>query len=581
MIAVAGEEDVGVGEPGALEQRGEALVEAREQVDRAGAERVGVEDDQEARSLPVLGDDDVAGRKRRCGARTEHGGDAGLVGDERLEAVERSPAVVEVLAGDHGDGRREDAVDWERGSGGAVRPVWCGVVGQGADERVGDVEAQQPARGHEQQRDARDGRQGGSADGEVERPALQAAATGRLVVLQLSVVLLGRSGGPEDARTDDRQRGRDERHDDDQAHEHGEREPRAEHLEELEVGGEQRARRRDDRQAGDEHDRHDVAAAARDRLAPVLVPEAVPVAREEEDGVVGDDPEEQHDDDRLHLGGHREPELDADPPDDVDRQQVRHRDGDEVEQRRADRAEVQSDGEQDEDDGADLDERQVLGHHLPPRQRGGDRAGDGDVDLAAERPFEVLRVVLGGGELSVAVRRGTEEQVGQRRRRRRCGEELAGQRRRGDEPGLVDLPAGDPLGRPRELLERAPVERLAGVGDDDGAAEQREREQRLGQPLGLERLGLLGDDAPDRAGAGLLDRRKLGHRGDRRRDPEDHDREAQPDDEAGESVHERDAGDRRGWFDTRGAARSGPDVRSLTSADWSAGAVSGAARDAR
>ncbi len=67
-------------------------------------------------------------------------------------------------------------------------------------------------------------------------------------------------------------------------------------------------------------------------------------AREEEDRVVGEDPEQEHDHHRLHLVGHRDAEAPARPRDHPDADQVRERDRGDRHQRGQQRAVVHADG---------------------------------------------------------------------------------------------------------------------------------------------------------------------------------------------------------------------------------------------
>jgi hypothetical protein len=119
---------------------------------------------------------------------------------------------------------------------------------------------------------------------------------------------------------------------------------------------------------------------------------APPGLREEEDRVVGDEAEQQHDDDRLHLGRHARAGLLPRPRQYADRDRVRDPGREQRDQRRADRAERQPDDQQDEHDAARLDERERTLDLLVLREPRRGRAGRPDDGDAAEVP---ARVALG------------------------------------------------------------------------------------------------------------------------------------------------------------------------------------------
>jgi hypothetical protein len=122
------------------------------------------------------------------------------------------------------------------------------------------------------------------------------------------------------------------------------REPRAEDLEEVEVGREQAGGRRGDGEPGDEHGRQHVSRAAGSGGArDIARAQAIPEPRQEEDRVVGDDPEQEHDEHGLDLARNREPVGLAEPAQDPNREQVGDRDRREVDERRPQRSEVDGD----------------------------------------------------------------------------------------------------------------------------------------------------------------------------------------------------------------------------------------------
>jgi hypothetical protein len=271
---------------------------------------------------------------------------------------------------------------------------------------------------------------------------------------------------PEHPAAEDRQRRRDERDHDVQADEHRKGQPGAEDPEVLELRGQQAGCGRHDRQPGDQHDHHHVRCRLRGPRLVARAGQTIEEPGQEEDRVVRDDAEQQHDDDRLDLAGNGHAEVHPDPLQQAGGDQVGDRDRGQVEQRSAERPEVEAHRQQDEHHGRDFHARQVVGDDLAPRERRRHRPGDLDLHSSAQ------------------------------------------------------------------IL-------LQPVGHDDVAAEQWEREQRLREALGPQRVCLPGDDAADRSRPRLLYRGKLRHRPDGRRDPEDHDDVAQPDHEADDSRHRR------------------------------------------
>ena len=164
----------------------------------------------------------------------------------------------------------------------------------------------------------------------------------------------------------------------------GDGEAGSEHAEEVQPAREQRERPRDDERPSREHERPDPRGGGAGRLdAGGAAPQARARLGHEEHGVVGDEPEQQHDEHRLDLVGHPVAGLLAAPRQRADRDDVAERRGRERHERRADRAEVQRDDEQDDEHRRGLHPRQRPVDLVPLRAPRG--SGAADAPLAARR----------------------------------------------------------------------------------------------------------------------------------------------------------------------------------------------------
>ena len=163
---------------------------------------------------------------------------------------------------------------------------------------------------------------------------------------------------------------------------------------------------------GGDDDRRDLGDRAA-RGGQALVARAQPAARlgQEEDRVVGHEPQQEHDDDRLDLLGHRDVGALAQPRQHAHRDRVGDARSGQRHERGADRAEGEGHDERDEHHAGRLDERQRLLDLVELRLARGRRAGDPD-DRGARAAERLLGVVLGDGALVVEARAGREEQVG-------------------------------------------------------------------------------------------------------------------------------------------------------------------------
>ena len=268
------------------------------------------------------------------------------------------------------------------------------------------------------------------------------------------------SRGPEERTAEDRHRRRHERDRDAQADQHGERHPRTERAEEVELACDERGR-----SAGDDEPRRDddgqvVGRRALRCLDPLLArgePLAHPV--QEEDGVVGDHAEQEHDEHGLRVARDRDVEALADHAGRSQRDDVRDARGEERHERRDRRAEVDAEDQRDQRDRRDRHPRQAALDLPPLLHARRDDAGHPDEAVVREahvllrEPVRELVLVV-----EVGLRR-VEVEVGDRRRAglARAGEDVAHVHDRNRAADLAQLgilsvcdalrAAGDPLER--------------------------------------------------------------------------------------------------------------------------------------
>jgi hypothetical protein len=537
---------------------GHAVAQRAQVVDRGRAERVAVEDDGQARRVAVARDGDLRRRRRRLVAGPDHGGDAVSAADQALQARElrtarRDPRRHEVDLGRRDDPRREPAAGR---LGGLARLV---AGGQRAHEAQPELGRAQVQRGHDQradrqQRDRQRHRprcgdpgdhhapvrravlagQGAGAPHRGERPAeaprypLRCPAPRRVFVVSgAGLARLASQPPAEQPVAEQRHERGNERRGHEERDERGGRQPRAEGAEELQMAdGEGRGPGRDD-QPGGQHDRRDLRYGAACGGPPPLAGAQLPAHRRQvEDRVVGDEPEQQHHDDRLDLLGDGDAGALGQPRQHAHRHRVGRARRRERHQRRAHRAERGGEDQRDQREAGRLDDRQRALDLVELRLAR--RRGAGDPDDARARAAECLvRIVIGGGGAVVDARVVGEEQVGDRGRvalaRRRAHDAVAqrdGSADRGQR-GVAALAhglRGGDLPALRVLRQAARV-----ALHDHGVGRQREAERPRGERLRAGSAAALGGEVVDRRGRGVAETRKRDRRGDDRRHPRQRD----------------------------------------------------------
>ncbi len=223
-----------------------------------------------------------------------------------------------------------------------------------------------------------------------------------------------------------------------------------------------------------------------------------PDAREEEDRVVGDHPEQQHHDHGLDLARNRDPRPLTDPRDQADRNEKGHTHRQQRHERRSDRPEVKADHERDEHYGRGLDQRQRIGDHLRLLATGRHGAGHSHEAIKA-RLDSAFHEPLGEPLALLTPHVGREEEIGQRSGgplpRERGLTKRVRDRDRPTDPTQprVFVPAERerPPGDPRLLGERQP---LRAALHDDRPTQKREAEQLARAQLCLDRLRVAGNE---------------------------------------------------------------------------------------
>ena len=184
---------------------------------------------------------------------------------------------------------------------------------------------------------------------------------------------------PEDRPAEDGEERRNERDRHGEPDQGRQRHARPEGTEELELADEQRGAAAHDDEACGDHDRQYLDRGVAHCLLPRLPGlEASTHAREEEDRVVGDDPEQEHHHQRLDFLRYPDAGHIADPGDHVNRDAVGDRGGEEGEERGADRSEGEGQQDGDQDDAGELDVRERGVDLVELRQARGYRSGDPD-----------------------------------------------------------------------------------------------------------------------------------------------------------------------------------------------------------
>ena len=192
----------------------------------------------------------------------------------------------------------------------------------------------------------------------------------------LGLGLLVSQARPEHPPAEDPHRRRDEEHGDGEADQHDDGHRRPERAHEVDPGDPERGEPGGDDQPGGEHDRqHLRGRPARGRSRRLALAQSAEHPREEEDRVVGDDREQEHDDDRLHLVLDVHPEPRGQVRHRVDRDQVGEPGGGKRDERRDDRAQVQPEDHGDQEDRRQLDPEQAAVDLVRLRDRPRDEAG--------------------------------------------------------------------------------------------------------------------------------------------------------------------------------------------------------------
>ena len=346
-----------------------------------------------------------------------------------------------------------------------------------------------------------------------------------------SLALAARRTAPRNStRPRDRQQRRHERERHERPHERRHRHARPERPEEAERAQQQRAGAGGDDQAGRDDDGHDAHAGAVGGLARVLAGrQPAPHLGQEEDAVVRDDREQQHEHERPQLAGHRDVDEVTDRRHHPEREPVRDAGHEQREQRREQRAQRDREHERDDEDGADLDVGQRLVDLALGLHARRDRAGHADpprLRVLCQRG----RVLVGAAVLLGELRARLEVEVrdDRRRRRRRAGhlaERVRHRQRAGQGGDLQLLEVDGLLHSPRLCVRR---EALRVVLDDLDLGQQREAERLVAAHLRLDGLRLhvhepLGGGALAAAQIRQVDRGRHD-----RRDPDRQDRPARP-----------------------------------------------------
>ena len=260
--------------------------------------------------------------------------------------------------------------------------------------------------------------------------------------------------------------------------------------------------------------------------------EPPPHARQEEDRVVGDDPEQEHDHDRLHVAGHRDAHLLAHPRRDPDRDEVGDRRREERDERGAERAEVEAQDREDDEHGGERHPGEVAVDLLPLGEPGRNAAGDAD-ERVVRLPGLDRGPVVGDARLVADRRLALEEEERDRGRRvlARAGDELEGvqERERERDAVVLTLAGLDRAVGDAGLRFRAqPV----GIALDDCRLRDDGDVEELGRaPARLHRLRVLGHEVGELRALGLLEARQVERRRDGADDPRGHDEPAQAHDE--------------------------------------------------
>ncbi len=254
---------------------------------------------------------------------------------------------------------------------------------------------------------------------------------------------------------------------------------------------------------------------------------------EQEDAVVGDDPQHQDEDQRLHLLGQHQVGLAAEPGDDADRDHVGRAGGRQRDHRGEQRPLPDADDEQDQQQRADRDGRQRVEDRAGLLDARRHDAGDPDRTVVGRADVGGDQVV-GDGDPALERQRRVEEQVGDRggrllvphRHRAVDVDDRDGAEQAAAGGGAVGRDALRAIGDPRQRGCRQ-AGRIALHHRDLG-------QQRVAEELGRALLrgdggGVLLDESAGVA-RDVGERRQEQHGADRRRDPGQHDRVPQPDD---------------------------------------------------
>jgi hypothetical protein len=188
---------------------------------------------------------------------------------------------------------------------------------------------------------------------------------------------------PVDEPAEDPQDRGQERDRHEQGDQHRQRQRGAEGPDELEAGRVEGGGPGGHREPGREDDREEIGRGGLRGVPPFLSgPQPVAHAEQEEDRVVGQDPQDQDHDHGFQLLGDVDTNPPARPGDDPDRHDVGDRGRRQCGQRRADRPEAQPDEHGDDHEGGQLHPRQGPNDEVSLFDAGGDGAGHSDQGVA-------------------------------------------------------------------------------------------------------------------------------------------------------------------------------------------------------
>ena len=260
------------------------------------------------------------------------------------------------------------------------------------------------------------------------------------------------------------------------------------------------------------------------------IAELAPELRHEEDRIVGDDPEQQHEDEWLELAGDGHVGLLAAPGDDADGDGVGQAGGEQRHQRREQRAHRQADHAGDQHHGRELDpgqsllDRVFLLHPCGDHARQADQVIVGIRDVArGEVVTDAVAVADARGRVEVEIRDDRGAVLARERQQRL----LVDDRRRQGEALHLRETSGRVGGAPRCALDGARQSPSGARWTTALSVSSRVAEELVGALLRGDGLGVLGYQALRARVARAADRRQVDRGRHGRGDPGQHDRPAQ------------------------------------------------------